>query len=89
MNGCKVGGSTHGAGSGQGRSAVMVGNSTNSVTYTFTNCVIKKGTISYATGSKVTINSNSDVTKEQCFGAGASNYTVTNNVLPTVADSID
>ena len=89
LNGCKVGGSTRGAGSGQGRSAVMVNNSTNSVTYTFTDCVIKKGTVSYASGSKATINSNSDVTAAHCFGGGASNYTITNNVLPTVADSID
>ena len=87
LNGCKVGGSTRGAGSGAGRSAVMVNNSTNEVTYTFTNCVIKKNTISYATGSKVTIKSNSDVTEAQCFGGGASNYTF-NGDLPTVADSI-
>ena len=88
LNACKVGGSTRGAGSGQGRSAVMVNNSTNSVSYTFTNCVILKGTISYATGSIVTINSDSDVTAAHCFGGGASNYTVTGDVLPTVADSI-
>ena len=87
LNTCKVGGSTRGAGSGQGRSAVMVGNSTNSVTYTFTNCNIKKGTISYATGSKVTINSDSDVTEGQCFGGGASGYTF-NGDLPEVATSI-
>jgi hypothetical protein len=89
FNTCKVGGSTHGAGTGQGRSAVMVNNSNNSVTYTFTDCVIKKGTISYASGSKATINSDSDVTADHCFGAGSSNYTITGNVLPTVADSID
>ena len=87
LNTCKVGGSTRGAGSGQGRSAVMVGNSTNSVTYTFTNCNIKKGTISYATGSKVTINSDSDVTEGQCFGGGATSYTF-NGDLPTVVTSI-
>ena len=88
LTNCKVGGSTRGAGTGQGRSAVMVGNSTNTVTYTFTNCKIKKGTISYATGSKVIINSDSDVTEAQCFGGGASGYTVTGGTLPTVADSI-
>ena len=87
LNACKVGGSTHGAGSGQGRSAVMVNNSTNSVTYTFTDCVILKGTVSYATGSKVTINSDSDVTNEHCFGGGAGNYTF-NGALPTVVTSI-
>ena len=87
LNTCKVGGSTRGAGSGGGRSAVMVGNSSNSVTYTFTSCNILKGTISYATGSKVTINSDSDVTEGQCFGGGASGYTF-NGDLPTVANSI-
>ncbi|MBO4339942.1 MAG: hypothetical protein J5835_00740 [Bacteroidales bacterium] len=87
LNTCKVGGSTRGAGSGAGRSAVMVGNSTNSVTYTFTNCYIKKKTISYATGSKVTLSSDSDITEGQCFGGGASGYTF-NGDLPTIADSI-
>ena len=87
LNTCKVGGSTRGAGSGAGRSAVMVNNSSNSVTYTFTSCVIKKGTVSYATGSKVTINDDSAVTEGQCFGGGASGYTFTGD-LPTVASSI-
>lgn len=87
LNTCKVGGSTRGAGTGAGRSAVMVGNSSNSVTYTFTSCNIKKGTISYATGSKVTINDDSAVTEGQCFGGGASGYTF-NGDLPTVVTSI-
>ena len=83
---CMVGGSTHGAGSNQGRSAVMVNNSTNTVTYTFKDCLIKKGTISYASGSSATIESDSDVTADHCFGFGSSNYTVTGNVLPKVYD---
>ncbi|MCR5560349.1 MAG: hypothetical protein K6F58_00825 [Bacteroidales bacterium] len=89
LSGCKVGGGTfRGAGSGQGRCALMVNNSSNEVTYTFTDCVIKKSTVSYATGSKVTISSDSNVSAAQCMGGGASNYTITGDVLPTVANSI-
>ena len=88
LSGCKVGGGTlRGAGSGQGRCALMVNNSTNSVTYTFTDCVIKKSTVSYATGSKVTISSSDNVSEAQCFGGGSSSYTF-NGTLPTVASSI-
>ena len=66
----------------------MCNNNTNTVSVTFTNCLIKKGTTSYATGSKVTINDNSAVTEQQCFSAGSSNYSVVGDVLPTVASSI-
>ena len=89
LSGCKVGGGTiRGAGSGQGRCALMVNNSTNEVTYTFTDCVIKKSTVSYATGSKVTISSSDNVSEAQCFGGGSSGYTF-NGTLPTVVTSID
>lgn len=88
LNNCRVGGSVRAAGSGVGRNAVMCHNNTNTVSVTFTNCLIKKGTISYATGSKVTINDDSGVTAGQCMGGGASNYTIVNDVLPTVASSI-
>ncbi|MBR6054160.1 MAG: hypothetical protein IKP46_02345 [Bacteroidales bacterium] len=88
LSGCKVGGGTiRGAGSGQGRCALMVNNSTNEVTYTFTDCVIKKSTVSYASGSKVTISSSDNVSEAQCFGGGSSSYTF-NGTLPTVASSI-
>ena len=89
LNNCRVGGSIRAAGSGQGRNAVMCHNNTNTVNVTFTNCVIKNGTVSYATGSKVTINSNSDVTAGQCMGVSDANYTIVGDVLPTVSDSID
>ena len=89
LNNCRVGGSIRAAGSGQGRNAIMCHNNTNTVNVTFTNCVIKTGTISYATGSKVTINSNSNVTAGQCMGESDANYTIVGDVLPTVSDSID
>ena len=89
LNNCRVGGSVRAAGSGQGRNAVMCHNNTNTVSVTFTNCLIKKGTISYATGSKVTINDNDGVTAAQCMGVSDTNYTIVGDVLPTVADSID
>ena len=88
FNNCRVGGSVRAAGSGQGRNAVMCHNNTNTVSITFTDCLIKKGTISYATGSKVTIDADSAVTEGQCMSGGASNYTIEGGVLPTVADSI-
>jgi len=88
LNNCRVGGSVRAAGSGVGRNAVMCHNNTNTVEVTFTNCLIKKGTISYATGSKVTINDDSGVTAGQCMSGGASNYTIVDDALPTVADSI-
>ena len=88
LNNCRVGGSVRAAGSGAGRCAVMCQNSSNTVSVTFTNCKIKKGTVSYASGSKVTINDDSAVTDAQCMGGGASNYTIVNDVLPTVASSI-
>ena len=88
LNNCRVGGSVRAAGSGAGRNAVMCHNSSNTVSVTFTNCKIKSKTVSYATGSKVTISSDSDVTAGQCMSGGASNYTIVNDVLPTVASSI-
>lgn len=88
LTNCRVGGSVRAAGSGAGRNAVMCHNSSNTVTVTFTNCKIKSGTVSYATGSKVTISSDSAVTAEQCMSGGASNYTIVGDVLPTVASSI-
>ncbi len=88
LNNCRIGGSTRAAGTGGGRSAVMCHNNTNKVSVTFTNCLIKKGTISYATGSKVTFNADSDITAAQCMGASDTNYTIVGDVLPTVASSI-
>jgi hypothetical protein len=88
LNNCRIGGSVRAAGTGQGRNAVMCHNNTNTVSVTFTNCLIKKGTISYATGSKVTISADSDVTAGQCMGASDTGYTIEGDVLPTVADSI-
>ena len=88
LNNCRVGGSVRAAGTGVGRNAVMCHNNTNTVSVTFTNCLIKKGTTSYATGSKVTISADSAVTAGQCMGGGASGYTIEGGTLPTVADSI-
>ena len=88
LTNCRVGGSVRAAGSGAGRNAVMCHNSSNTVSVTFTNCLIKKGLVSYATGSKVTINDNSGVTAGQCMSGGASNYTIVGGTLPTVASSI-
>jgi len=88
LNNCRVGGSVRAAGSGAGRCAVMCNNSSNTVSVTFTNCKIKSGLASYASGSKVTISADSAVTAAQCMGGGASNYTIVNDVLPTVASSI-
>lgn len=88
LNNCRVGGSVRAAGSGAGRNAVMCHNSSNTVSVTFTNCKIKSGLVSYATGSKVTISADSAVTAGQCMGGGSSNYTIVNDVLPTVASSI-
>lgn len=88
LNNCRVGGNVHATNKSGGSSAVMCDNNTNTVSVTFTNCLIKKGTISYATGSKVTINSNSDVTAGQCMSSDASGYTIVGDVLPTVASSI-
>ena len=86
LENCKVGGTVWATGSGDGRSALMCHVAQNAVTVTFTNCVVKKGTLSYATGSSVTISS-SNMAANHCLGPG-SGYTVVNNVLPTVADSI-
>ena len=58
----------------------------NAVTYTFTNCKIKKGTLVYTTGSKVTINTS--VSKNDCLGYESGSATVYNDVLPSIADSI-
>jgi len=88
LKNCRVGGSVRAAGSGNGRNAVMCHNNTNTVSVTFTDCLIKKGLVTYATGSKVTISADSAVTAGQCMSGGASNYTIVGDVLPTVADSI-
>lgn len=84
---CKVSNHVQATGSGDGRSALMCHAAQNNVTVTFTNCVVKKGTISYATGSKVSISS-SNISAQHCVGSG-SKRTVVNDVLPTVEDSID
>lgn len=86
LENCKVSNHVQAAGSGDGRSALMCHVAQNAVTVTFTNCVVMKGTLSYATGSKVTISS-SNLSAQHCVGPG-SNYTITNDALPTVADSI-
>lgn len=86
LENCKVGGTVWATGSGDGRSALMCHVAANAVNVTFTNCAVKKGTLSYATGSKVSISS-SNMAANHCLGPG-SNYTVVNDVLPTVADSI-
>ena len=89
LNNCRVGGRVQAAGSGAGRCAVMCHNNTNTVSVTFTNCLIKSGIKSYAaTGKSVTISSDSDVTAAHCMSGGASNYTIVGDVLPTVASSI-
>ena len=90
LNNCRVGGSIRAAGNSSqiGNNAVMCHNNTNTVSVTFTNCKIKSGTVSYATGKKVTISSDSAVTNGQCMGSGSSNYTIVGGVLPTVAESI-
>ena len=86
LENCKVSNHVQAAGSGDGRSALMCHVAQNAVTVTFTNCVVKTGTISYATGSKVSISS-SNLSALHCVGSG-SNYTITDDVLPTVASSI-
>ena len=87
LENCKVSNHVQATGSGDGRSALMCHVAQNTVTVTFTNCVVKSGTISYSTGSKVTIN-DSNLTSQHCVGSG-SKYTITGDVLPTVASSID
>ena len=86
LENCKVSNHVQAAGSGDGRSALMCHVAQNAVTVTFTNCVVKNGTKSYATGSSVTISS-SNISAQHCVGPG-SNYTITADVLPTVASSI-
>ena len=86
LENCKVSNHVQATGSGDGRSALMCHVAQNAVTVKFTNCVVKNGTISYSTGKKVTISS-SNLSALHCVGPG-SNYTITNDVLPTVADSI-
>ena len=88
LNNCRVGGSVRAAGTGQGRNAVMCHSADNTVSVTFTNCKIKSGLVTYATGSKVTISADSAVTAAQCMSSGASNYTIVGGTLPTVASSI-
>ena len=88
LSNCKVGGSFRSTGSG-GCAIMCWSASGNVVNFTFTDCVIKKGTINYTTGSKVTINSDSDVAKNHCLGKDSGSATITDNVLPTVATSID
>ena len=87
LENCKVSNHVQATGSGDGRSALMCHVAKNAVTVTFTNCVVKNGTISYSTGKKVTI-SDSNLSALHCVGSG-SNYTIVNDVLPAVADSID
>ncbi len=85
LDNCKVGGSVRSTGSGA--CALMCYSAKdNVVTYTFTNCVIKKGAIVYTSGSKVTISTS--VTKNDCLGKESSSATVTGDVLPSIADSI-
>ena len=86
LENCKVSNHVQAAGSGDGCSALMCHVAQNAVTVTFTNCAVKSGTISYSTGKKVTISS-SNLSALHCVGPG-SNYTITNDVLPTVASSI-
>lgn len=86
LNNCKVGGSVRSTGSG-GAALMCYSAKNNAVTYTFTNCVIKNGAIVYTTGKKVTISST--VTKNDCLGYESDSATVTNDVLPTIADNID
>ncbi|MBR6002335.1 MAG: hypothetical protein IK045_05695 [Bacteroidales bacterium] len=86
LNNCKVGGSVRSTGSG-GAALMCYSAKNNAVTYTFTNCVIKNGAIVYTTGKKVTISST--VTKNDCLGYESDSATVTNDVLPTIVDSID
>lgn len=88
LTNCRVGGSVRAAGSGAGRNAVMCHSADNTVSVTFTNCKIKSGLVSYATGSSVTISADSAVTAGQCMSGGASGYTIVGGVLPTVASSI-
>ena len=86
LENCKVGGTVWATGSGDGRSALMCHAAQNEVSVTFTNCVVKSGTLSYATGSKVSIN-DSNIAANHCLGPG-SNYTVEDDVLPSVETSI-
>ena len=86
LENCKVSNHVQAAGSGDGRSALMCHVAQNAVTVTFTNCVVKNGTISYSTGKKVTISS-SNLSALHCVGPG-SKYSITNDVLPTVESSI-
>lgn len=88
LENCKVGGSVRAAKDGQGAAALFCNNSANSITYTFTNCKIKSGTLIYYSNSATTITEDSHVTAKRCLGGGASNFTVVNDVLPTVASSI-
>lgn len=89
LNNCKVGGSVRSTNSG-GAALMCWHASGKQVTYTFKNCVIEKGAKNYTTSSTpVTINLDSDVMKAHCLGKDSGEATVTNNVLPTVADSID
>ena len=85
LDNCRVGGSVRSTGSGS--CALMCYSAKDKVvTYTFTNCVIKKGTIVYTSGSKVTISTS--VTKNDCLGKESGSATVTGDVLPSIADSI-
>ncbi len=87
LENCKVSNHVQAAGKNDGRSALMCHVAQNAVTVTFTNCFVKEGTLSYATGSKVSISS-SNISAQHCVGSG-SKYTIVNDVLPTVVDSID
>ena len=85
LDNCRVGGSVRSTGSGA-CALMCYSASGKAVTYTFTNCVIKKGAIVYTSGSKVTISTS--VTKNDCLGKESGSATVTDDVLPSIADSI-
>jgi hypothetical protein len=84
LDNCKVGGSVRAAKNGQGAAALFCNNSTNSVTYTFTNCKIKSGTKIYYDDKATTLSSDGSITAAHCLGGGASGYTVTDDVLPKI-----
>ena len=92
LENCKVSNQVQAAGSNDGRSALMCHVAQNDVTVTFTDCVVKSGTLSYATGSKVSISS-SNISAQHCVGPG-SHYTIVDADddgtpdLPSVASSI-
>ena len=86
---CKVGGSVRGTNSGQGLAALFCNNSSNSIAYTFTSCLIKSGTKIYASSSATSLSSDSAVTLKHCIGNGSSNGSLASgSSLPKIG-SID